>query len=52
MSGRLGSLLVAVGVVSFFIGIFGGPRALAFAGLAMMVVSLAAFFVEEQAQRR
>jgi len=48
----LGMFLVALGAVAFFIGIFGGPRELAFVGLAMMVVSLIAFFVEEQAQRR
>ena len=52
LSGRLGMFLVALGAVAFFIGIFGGPRELAFVGLAMMVVSLIAFFVEEQAQRR
>ncbi len=51
IAGRLGSLLVSVGVVAFFIGIFGGPRELAFAGLAMMVASMAGFFVEEEGSR-
>lgn len=52
MAGHAGSLLAALGVVAFFIGIFGGPRAFAFAGVAMMVVSLAGFFIEEQGNRR
>ena len=52
MAGRAGSLLVAVGVAAFFIGIFGGPRVLAFAGVAMMAASLVGFFIEEQGLRR
>jgi len=52
MAGHLGALLVTVGVISFMVGIFGGPRWAAFAGVAMMAVSLAAFFIEESAQRR
>ncbi|MEO7660688.1 MAG: hypothetical protein ABIV48_13820 [Pyrinomonadaceae bacterium] len=52
MAGRIGSLLVALGVAAFFIGIFGGPRSFAFAGLAMMAASLVSFFVEEQINRR
>lgn len=51
-AGRIGSLLCAAGVVSFFIGIFGGPRSLAFAGVALMAASLVGFFVEEQINRR
>lgn len=50
--GRIGSLLCAAGVVAFFIGIFGGPRSFAFAGVAMMVASLVGFFIEEQGNRR
>jgi hypothetical protein len=52
LAGRVGSLLVALGVIAFFIGIFGGPRTFAFAGVAMMAASLLAFFVEEQGNRR
>jgi len=48
-AGRLGSLLCFLGVVAFFVGIFGGPRIFAFAGVALMVVSLAGFFIEETA---
>ena len=50
--GRIGSLLCTAGVVAFFIGIFGGPRTLAFAGVALMAASLVAFFIEEQGNRR
>ena len=51
MAGRLASLICALGVVAFFIGIFGGPRSFAFAGVAMMVASMVGFFVEEQGDR-
>lgn len=51
-AGRLGSLVCAAGVVAFFVGIFGGQRVYAFVGLALMVVSLVMFFIEEQANRR
>lgn len=50
--GRIGSLLCAAGVVSFFVGIFGGPRYLAFTGVALMAASLIGFFIEEQINRR
>jgi len=51
-AGRAGSLLCAVGVVAFFIGIFGGPRMLAFVGIALMASSMVGFFIEEQGYRR
>jgi hypothetical protein len=50
--GHIGAMLCTFGVLAFFIGIFGGPRTLAFVGLAMMVASLAGFFIEENASRR
>ena len=52
LAGRTGSFLVALGVLSFFYGIFGGPRWFAFAGVAMMAASLVGFFVEELGDRR
>ena len=52
MAGFIGSLLCAAGVIAFFIGIFGGPRSFAVAGVALMAASLVGFFVEEQSQRR
>ncbi|HRI05043.1 MAG TPA: hypothetical protein PLL77_15005 [Pyrinomonadaceae bacterium] len=52
MAGLISSLLAVVGVVAFFVGIFGGPRTFAFAGLALIVASLVGYFIEEQAHRR
>lgn len=52
LAGRIGSLLCGLGVIAFFVGIFGGPRSFAFAGVAMMAASLVGFFVEEQGNRR
>jgi len=51
-AGRAGSLLAVIGVVAFFIGIFGGPRVLAFVGVALIVAALVGFFLEEQGHRR
>ncbi len=51
-AGRIGSLLCAAGVIAFFIGIFGGPRTFAFAGVALMVASLAGFYIEELTSKR
>ena len=52
MAGHIGSLLGLVGLLSFLLGIFGAPRVLAIAGVAMMVASFAAFFIEEIGKRR
>ena len=52
MAGLAGGLLCAAGVVAFFIGIFGGPRVLAFVGIGLMAVSLIGFFLEESARRK
>jgi hypothetical protein len=51
-AGRLGSLVGLLGLVLFLAGIFGAPRVLAIAGVVMMVVSFALFFVEEAGIRR
>ena len=51
-AGRTASVLCGAGVIAFFIGIFGGPRVLAFTGVALMVASLVGFFIEEQSNRR
>lgn len=50
--GLAGSILCTAGVVAFFVGIFGGPRVLAFTGVALMAASLVAFFIEEQGNRK
>ena len=52
MAGLVSSLLAVAGVVAFFVGIFGGPRTFAFAGLALIVASLVGYFIEEQANRK
>jgi hypothetical protein len=52
IAGLAGSVMCAVGVVLFFIGIFGGPRTFAFTGLGLIVFSLVCFFIEEQQNRR
>lgn len=51
-AGRIGSLLCAAGVIAFFIGIFGGPRTLAFVGVALMIASMAGFYIEELTAQR
>lgn len=47
LAGRVGMLLMLLGLAAFFIGIFGGPRTFAFAGVGMMVLSIVGFAVEE-----
>lgn len=51
-AGRIGALLCAAGVITFFIGIFGGPRSFAFAGIALMIASMAGFYIEEFSARK
>lgn len=51
-AGLAGAVLCTVGVVLFFVGVFGGPRVFAFVGIGLMAVSLVGFFVEEQVERR
>jgi len=51
IAGLAGSVVCAAGVIAYFIGIFGGPRTFAFAGIALMAASLVAFFIEEQINR-
>jgi hypothetical protein len=52
MVGNIGMAMVIFGLIAFFIGIFGGPRIFALVGVITMVASLAAFFIEEQQDRR
>ena len=44
--------MAIAGLAGFFIGIFGPVRNIMFVGLALIALSLAAYFVEELAQRR
>lgn len=50
--GNIGIVIMLLGLLGFFIGIFGGPRVFAFIGLGMMLVSMVAFYIEEQQNRR
>lgn len=52
MAGRVGSALGLLGLLLFLLGIFGAPRSLAIAGVAMMVAAFIAFFIEEAGNRR
>ncbi len=47
LASTVGGLAGFVGVVLFFLGIFGAPRTFAFVGLALIGISLVAFFLEE-----
>ena len=52
LAGSIGGLAGLVGVVLFFLGIFGAPRTFAFVGLGLIGISLTAFFLEEFGPRR
>ena len=50
--GRLASLVCAVGFISFLAGLFVAPRPVMLAGIALLVLSLILFWLEESGQRR
>ncbi|MEP6946640.1 MAG: hypothetical protein ABJA02_12045 [Acidobacteriota bacterium] len=50
--GRTGALLAFVGVCAFFFGIFGQVRYVMFGGILLIILSFAAFFIEEFGPRR
>ena len=53
LAGRAGLLIAVVGLISFFLGVFSfAPRSFLIAGIAIIGVSLVAFFVEELSSRR
>lgn len=52
MIGRLGSLSLAVGLILFFGGLFFFPRMVLFVGIALLVVALILYWLEEAGQRR
>jgi len=53
LAGNAGTLLAIVGVLIFFSGVFSfTPRTFVFTGIAIIVLSYAAFFVEELESRR
>ena len=46
-------LLAFVGILTFFSGVFSfAPRMFVFAGVALIALSYAAFYIEELGQRR
>ena len=48
MFGRVAHLLAFLGLIGFFLGVFGlGPRMALMAGIALIVASLVAYFLEE-----
>lgn len=51
-AGLAGSVVCTAGVIAFFVGIFGGPRVLAFVGIGLMAFSLLAFYIEEYQARK
>ena len=53
MAGRAGSLMAIVGLLVFFAGVFSfAPRIAVIAGIAMFVLAIVAFIVEEYGQRK
>ena len=52
MAGRLGSLFALLGILLFFLGLFTLPRMFVFAGIALILASFAAYFIEEFGPRR
>ena len=52
MVGKLGSLLSGVGVLVFFLGVFGFGKMLVLAGVGLIVVGLVSYFIEEFGGRR
>ena len=47
LASAVGGLAGLVGILLFFAGIFGAPRTFAFVGLALIGISLVAFYLEE-----
>ena len=52
LAGGAGGVMAVIGVAAFFFGIFGPVRNVVFVGLALIVLSFAAFFLEEYGPRR
>ena len=52
LAGGVGGLTALVGVVLFMAGLFGPVRNVVFIGLALIIVALVAYFVEEFGPRK
>ena len=47
MAGTVGKILAAVGILIYFSGTAGFPRTFVFVGAGLLILSIAAFFIEE-----
>ena len=52
IAGRAAGPMTVVGLAAYFFGLFGPVRNIMFIGVALIVLSLAAYFVEEYGPRR
>ena len=52
MAGKAAHLIAVAGLAGFFFGLFGWGRTLMLAGIALIFVSLAAYYIEELGQRK
>ncbi len=52
MAGKAAHLIAAAGLAAFFLGLFGLGRSLMLTGVALIIVSLATYYVEEIGQRK
>jgi len=50
--GRFGSLVLTIGLISFFGGLFFFPRAFVLIGVGLLVLAVALFWIEETGYRR
>ncbi|MFN0278946.1 MAG: hypothetical protein ACKVRN_10120 [Pyrinomonadaceae bacterium] len=53
MARKAGALLAILGLLAFFAGVFSFlPKMIMFVGIALIVLSLVAYYIEELGQRR
>lgn len=52
MAGKAAHLIAVVGLAAFFFGLFGWGKMLMVAGIALIFVSLAAYYIEELGHRK
>lgn len=52
MAGKFAHLIAIAGLAGFFLGLFGWGKTLMLGGIALIVVSLVAYYIEELAQRK
>lgn len=52
MAGKFAHFIAIAGLAGFFLGLFGWGKTLMLGGIALIVVSLVAYYIEELAQRK